>query len=132
VPHVRLLAYGLGQRGRLVAEVLATRPSTHPGDLFHGWHPTTPEVGERIQLGVGTLFFEELWEVAGLRPDDGRETFWLDPPALYRAHEQTVRLVFEPGAWPDRAAARRLAADDRRAAMPAGVTLIRIPPKEPR
>jgi hypothetical protein len=24
------------------------------------------------------------------------EIFWLDPVALYRVHEQTVRLLFEP------------------------------------
>ena len=30
------------------------------------------------------------------RPDDGRDYDWLDPKALYRCHEQTVRLTFDP------------------------------------
>jgi hypothetical protein len=36
-------------------------------------------------------------EAVGLAPEDvdDRDTDWLDPRALYRAHEQTVRLVFE-------------------------------------
>jgi hypothetical protein len=88
----------VGQRGTLVAEVLETRDSTHIGDLFRGFFPETPEVGERIVLGEGTFFTEETDFGAlllGLRPDDGRDSDWLDPPKLYRAHEQTVRLTFE-------------------------------------
>jgi hypothetical protein len=93
-----------GQRGRLEAHVLATRQSSHIGDLFRGFAPSTPEVGETIRLGgPGTLFFEDLpdppgpaFQAVGLRPDDGRATDWLDPEALYRAHEQTVRLMFAP------------------------------------
>ena len=93
-----------GQRGRLEAHVLATRQSTHIGDFFRGFSPSTPEVGEVIVLGGGTLFFEEhrddgpRYAAVGLRPDDDRTTDWLDPPALYRAHEQTVRLLFVPEA----------------------------------
>jgi len=91
-----------GQRGSLTAHVLATRQSTHIGDLFRGFFPVTPEVGEDIRLGEGTLFAEMTDSSAaavmavGLRPADGREVDWLDPVALYRAHEQTVRLVFGP------------------------------------
>lgn len=88
----------VGQRGTLVAEVLEARESTHIGDLFRGFFPETPEVGERIILGEGTFFTEETDFGAlllGLRPDDGRDSDWLDPPKLYRAHEQTVRLTFE-------------------------------------
>jgi hypothetical protein len=131
VPAVRLDRALRGQRGQLRAEVLATRRSTHVGDLTHGWQPTTPAVGEVVVLGAGELFFEPGWEV-GLRPGDGRATFWLDPRALYRVHEQTVRLWFEPGEFPDAFAATRTAADDRRNMMPAGVTLTYIPQEQPR
>jgi hypothetical protein len=88
-----------GQRGRLVAEVLETRQSTHIGDFFRGVYPETPNVGDRIELGEGTLFSDRTREgdtTVGLEPDDGRTSDWLDPRQLYRAHEQTVRLVFEP------------------------------------
>jgi hypothetical protein len=87
-----------GQKGKLIAEVIATRKSSHIGDLFHGFFPTTPNIGEEIELGEGTLFYEpgEYFAV-GLKPDDNRETFWLIPQNLYRVHEQTVKLFFLPG-----------------------------------
>ena len=87
-----------GAHGTLTAEVLETRQSTHVGDLFRGLFPETPEVGERIMLGSGTVFFDrgdDREDEIGLLPDDDREVDWLDPKALYRAHEQTVRLMFE-------------------------------------
>jgi len=93
-----------GIEGELVAEVLETRESHHIGDLFRGLFPTTPNVGDRIVLGSGTLFREtkreggDTYEYVGLRPDDGRDTDWLNPEALYRVHHQTVRLLFEPAA----------------------------------
>jgi hypothetical protein len=92
--------------GQLVAEVLATRPSSHGGDLMRQIYSTRPEIGERIVLGEGILFFrrQDEKETVGLRPLDGRETDWLDPHQLYRAHDQTVRLVFEPVPVPHEAA----------------------------
>lgn len=101
----------LGTVGTLIAEVVEARKSGHIGDMFHGFSPETPDVGERIVLGTGTLFAEELDDyditAIGVRPltetrdwngaSGGPDTFWMDPRALYRAHEQTVRLVFEPG-----------------------------------
>lgn len=96
--YVRPTKPPVGRRGRLVAEVVETRRSTHGGDVFHGIFPETPKVGERIVLGEGELFVEPTSYGAtavGLRPDDGRLRWWLDPRALYRAHEQTVRLYFE-------------------------------------
>ncbi|MFH0892455.1 MAG: hypothetical protein V1867_06785 [Candidatus Falkowbacteria bacterium] len=81
-----------GQNGQLVAKVLKTRHSDHIGDLFRGVFPETPEVGEEIVLGRGELFFER--DAVGLRPDDGRESLWLDIRKLYRAHLQTVELFF--------------------------------------
>jgi hypothetical protein len=92
----------VGKRGQLIAEVIETRESTHLGDWFHGFAPSTPDVGEKIVLGVGTLFKEnehddtgQRWIMVGLKPDDGREEFWLNPKKLYRAHEQTVKLWFK-------------------------------------
>jgi hypothetical protein len=92
----------VGLPGRLVAEVQATRKSTHVGDLFRGLWPETPEVGERIVLGEGRLFCQTVDREEGIEavgctpePEDLRDRDWLDPRALYRAHEQTVRLVFE-------------------------------------
>ena len=92
-----------GVRGWIEVEVLETRKSSHIGDLFHGFFPVTPEVGEvfRLSAEAGTVvdapmdvgFSYERRSIA-LAPDDGRDTFWLDPAMLYRAHDQTVRLVF--------------------------------------
>ncbi len=84
-------------RGRLIAEVLKTRQSTHIGDFFRGLSPTTPEVGDRFILGEGTLWFlaEDFGDTVGLTPFDDREHDWLDPTVLYQVHEQTVRLLFE-------------------------------------
>lgn len=83
-----------GARGSLIASVIEVRRSGHIGDLFRGVFPQTPEVGERVELGSGTLFFDD--GCAGLVPLDGGEQPWLDVHALYRAHEQTVELIFEP------------------------------------
>jgi hypothetical protein len=89
----------IGERGRLVATVTATRKSTHIGDLFRGLRPRTPEVGDVIVLGTGTLFTEAAYHqgiTVGLDPNDGRTDNWLDPRSLYDAHEQTVDLHFHP------------------------------------
>ena len=79
--------------GKLVAVVREVRRSSHIGDLFHGVKPTIPEIEERIELGTGTIFFED--DAVGLMPVDGRLTLWLDINALYRVHSQTVTLYFE-------------------------------------
>ena len=84
--------------GVLIAEIIETRQSQHIGDIFRGLFPSTPEVGDRIILGAGELFFERDTNrdgnEVGIKPDDGRESDWLDPRALYRAHDQTVKLLF--------------------------------------
>jgi 3'-phosphoadenosine 5'-phosphosulfate sulfotransferase (PAPS reductase)/FAD synthetase len=87
----------LGQLGRLVAVVVETRRSSHCGDIARSLAPTTPTVGEEITLGAGTLFTDtdadlDVPKAVGLAPDDHRDTDWLDPRALYRCHNQTVRL----------------------------------------
>lgn len=98
--NLRINEKRIGQRGQLIAEVLETRQSTHLGDWFHGIGPSTPGLGERIVLGEGTLFTQYGKDVegtcVGVKPLDGRREFWLSPKALYRANNQTVRLLFAP------------------------------------
>jgi hypothetical protein len=91
---LRILDTCIGAKGRLIAVALETRKSFHVGDLFHGIVPSTPAIGEEIVLGEGFLFYEGDTFV-GLRPEDSRETLWLDINKLYRAHDQTVELFFE-------------------------------------
>jgi hypothetical protein len=91
VPLAQTMA---GKHGRLVAIVKEVRPSHHVGDLYHGVFPQTPQVGQHIMLGKGTLFFADD-ETVGIRPDDGRDTLWMDIKALYNAHDQTVTLCFD-------------------------------------
>lgn len=83
--------------GKLIAIVKKTREPIHIGDFFHGFSPEMPKVGEIIELGEGTIFYDtdEFGDMVGLIPKDGRMTFWLNPPALYRCHNQTVELIFE-------------------------------------
>ena len=87
-----------GKRVRLIGKVLDTRESGHVGDLKHGIRPSTPEKDEEIDLGVGTLDIEPGYDETPdvvLRPNDGRQVFWIDPRKLYRLHEQTVDLFAE-------------------------------------
>lgn len=44
--------------GTLWAVVTETRASTHIGDLFRGFSPSTPKVGAKIKLGTGKFFSE--------------------------------------------------------------------------
>ncbi len=86
-----------GERGVLRAVVLETRDADHIGDLTHGWHVGGANVGDVYDLGEGVLFFDhDLGEKVGVKPEDGRDTLWLDGPTLYRCHSQTVRLEFVP------------------------------------
>ena len=85
-----------GQYGQLVCEVLETRKSTHIGDLHRDIKPSTPEVGDMITLGTGKLFHEHRDGVDNVGLVGNRETDWLNPRMLYRVHEQTVNLYFEP------------------------------------
>lgn len=87
------------QLGRLIVVVTEARKSTHIGDLFHGVFPSTPDIGEEITLGKGCLTYDKCkygYHHIGLAPEDDRKTQWLDIHALYRVHEQSVELYFEP------------------------------------
>jgi hypothetical protein len=89
----------VGSKGYLLAVVNTPRKSTHTGDLTHNIFPSTPKKGDEILLNEvpGTLVHEthaDGYEQIGIRPDDGRKDFWLNPHKLYRVHEQTVNLYF--------------------------------------
>lgn len=88
-----------GQRVKVWVKVVESRESGHSGDDFLKVYPSQPEVGEIIELGVGVLALPMVpwnWQPAvALMPGDGREKFWMDPRALYRAHDQTVDLFVE-------------------------------------
>ncbi len=92
--RIKLVQVNGGVRGRLIAVVKEIRQSRHIGDLFHRVFPQTPEVGQNIKLGEGTLCFRD-HNTVGVQPDDCRHTMWLDINELYKAHEQTVTLCFE-------------------------------------
>lgn len=90
------------KRVRILVKVVETRTSGHIGDFFLGIRPSTPEVGEEVDLGVGILHTESCeWDKkvtsTFLVPGDPptRETFWFDPNKLYRLHDQTVDVFVE-------------------------------------
>lgn len=100
-----------GQVGVLIAVVTESRVSNHVGDNARKIRPSRPEVGEEIKLGFGRLFLQENKNWFGHEPCGGsnfvgvmpllgdmRTHDWMDPKALYRAHEQTVTLYFDLGA----------------------------------
>lgn len=92
-----------GKRVKMTAEVVETRKSGHIGDRFYKIQPETPEVGEVIELGVGTLqlkWFNDVLTMA-LEPSDGRDELWFDPRKLYRLHDQTVKLALEETEEPE-------------------------------
>jgi len=94
---VSLINTPSGKNVRLFATVIENRQSTHIGDILRGLYPSTPDVGETIDLGIGEIFYEQFrsYTLVGLKPNDDRESDWLNPVALYRAHEQTVELYCE-------------------------------------
>jgi hypothetical protein len=97
----------VGQPGQLVAVVVETHRSGHCGDIARSLAPTTPTIGEEITLGAGTLFTDTDADLGvptavGLAPADHRDTDWLDPRALYRCHNQIVRLELCTGSHTNR------------------------------
>ncbi len=89
----------VGKRVHVTCKVVKNRESGHIGDLFHGFRPSKPEIGEVVDLGVGTLQLEDAGfdgaTAVVLEPDDGRDEFWIDPRKLYRLHDQTVDCFIE-------------------------------------
>jgi hypothetical protein len=86
------------KRVRIRCKAIATRKSGHVGDLFRNIKPETPDVGEVIDLGVGTLQIEIGFDgspAIALKPADGRDEHWYDPWKLYRLHDQTVEVYIE-------------------------------------
>lgn len=65
--HAEVVENYTGKRVKLWAVVRETRKSGHLGDFALGIQPETPEVGERVDLGVGVLGLAKLDvdEVAG-------------------------------------------------------------------
>lgn len=89
-----------GGRARVTAVVVANRESGHVGDLALGIKPSTPNVGEEIDLGIANVSTENDSNFPGVRvivmtPDDGRAELWVDPRQLYRLHDQTVDIYVE-------------------------------------
>lgn len=86
-----------GNRVNVKAEVVSVQKCHHIGDLFHGFGHTVPEEGEIVDLGVGLLGIEKCDDVFAvvIKPDDGREDFWIDPMAMYRLCQQRVRVFIE-------------------------------------
>lgn len=91
------------KRVKLTAHVKATRQSSHIGDRFLGIFPEKPENGSIIELGVGTLVVRDnsapdddcsTVEI-GIKPQDNRKRYWVDPHILYRLHDQTVEIHAE-------------------------------------
>jgi hypothetical protein len=85
----------VGKRVKVSCRVLANRVSGHVGDLFLNIFPTTPEVGETVELGVATLALEPTDDGETqivMIPDDDRDELWIDPRLLFRLHDQTVGL----------------------------------------
>jgi hypothetical protein len=88
-----------GEYGTLIALMLKPIESTHVGDFFRGLSPRTPNTGDIIVLGNGAAFKELQCDgivAVGIKPDDGRESDWLNPRALYDVHESLVELIWIP------------------------------------
>lgn len=90
-----------GKYGKLITIVKETRKSDHIGDFARGFFPSTPNIGDEIELGRGVLFFEEssgrdyTIMTVGIKPFVDRRSDWLNPESLYKVHEQTVELIFD-------------------------------------
>jgi hypothetical protein len=81
-----------GLRVRTMCKVVETRTSGHVGDLFLGIYPSTPEVGEEVDLGAGLLTVRpsyDEWPDFVFLPKEPRPELWLDPRKLYRLHDFT-------------------------------------------
>lgn len=107
-----------GKKVRLIAVVREARKSEHCGDMFlylpgttEHIKPTTPEVGQEIEIGVGYLqikrddeFINPMFGVncSGYRnKGEDRSKFQMDPERLYKLHDQTVDVFIEETSDPN-------------------------------
>lgn len=92
----------VGEKGRLYARIEEKRKSNHIGDAFRSLSPdNSVQSGVILLLGEGECFVDE-WSDhhgdyfgVGVKPDDGRETDWLNPENLYKIHNSIVTLLWE-------------------------------------
>ncbi len=75
-----------GKLGRLIAVVIEPVKSPHMGDLFRGFKPSTPEIGEEVSFGEGELFIEHY----GQAPHEKGEHEILDDKM-----SETIKNAFE-------------------------------------
>jgi len=91
-----------GEIVRLAFTVEYVRAAILPPNEHLGIEPTTPCLGEEIDLGIGILFVLDLSGLGpvavGILPTEQRlrHDQWLDPVALYKAHNQSGRLTAHP------------------------------------
>lgn len=91
----------VGEYGKLCAEVLNV---DDPAIYDMGYGPQRVEEGDIVVLGEGTVFVEgpnsHPAHDVGVRPVDGRATYWLDHEALRSLRNQRCRLLFIPEQHP--------------------------------
>jgi hypothetical protein len=91
-----------GEIVRLAFTVAVVRAPALPPNRHLGIAPAVPRLGEEIDLGVGLLFILDLPGLGpvavGVLPTEQRlrPDQWLDPAALYKAHNQNGYLVAHP------------------------------------
>ena len=86
-----------GHEGILVVQILENRKPTLSMNLLLGLSPKNPPIGNFVELGRGTLFYEldnYTDFTVGLSPEDDRKSLWLDAKSLYQCHGQIVDLWF--------------------------------------
>ena len=81
----------------------------HRGEIHEkgGFERSDDEFMEKLQeafqrmgmstkgLGIDKLEKPEVYDLVGLKPDDGRTTDWLNPRSFYRLHLSKINLYFE-------------------------------------
>ncbi|MEU6858499.1 hypothetical protein AB0B28_06460 [Glycomyces sp. NPDC046736] len=92
----------IGALAKMTATVLKVRTTLLRPDPVRQLVPTTPALGEEIELGIGQVFQPDLagrGNVAvGLAPlaEFWKANEWLSPTGLIRGHNHLVRLTLHP------------------------------------